>query len=219
MLYIIYSNTYSVATLYLTICLQMACLIIPSSHFFLPAALIQIIQVIHDAPDTSEYNLLDLSGMSFSGDNIPDKFKQLEDEWQQGPANPRNWSPARKWTTTAIVVFYTFVTPLASSIMTPGLPGLAIKFGITDPTVTALTLSIFLLSFAIGPLFAAPLSEVYGRVWVLHLGNLFFLGFNLGCAFSPNTTSFLLFRFLAGLAGGALHKMEERVSQRCAFPL
>ncbi|KAG1850204.1 multidrug resistance protein 4 [Suillus subalutaceus] len=141
--------------------------------------------------------------MSFSGDNIPDKFKQLEDGWQQGPANPRNWSPARKWTTTAIVVLYTFVTPLASSIMTPGLPGLAIKFGITDPTVTALTLSIFLLSFAIGLLFAAPLSEVYGRVWVLHLGNLFFLGFNLGCAFSPNTTSFLLFRFLAGLAGGA----------------
>jgi MFS family permease len=50
--------------------------------------------------------------------------------------------------------------------MAPGLPDLAIKYGITDPTVTALTLSIFLLSFAIGPLFAAPLSEVYGRVWV-----------------------------------------------------
>jgi len=36
-------------------------------------------------------------------DKIPDKFTQLEDEWQQDPANPRNWSPARKWTTTAIV--------------------------------------------------------------------------------------------------------------------
>jgi MFS family permease len=46
------------------------------------------------------------------------------------------------------------------------LPDLAIKYGITDPTITALTLSIFLLSFAIGPLFVAPLSEVYGRVWV-----------------------------------------------------
>ncbi|KAG2124939.1 major facilitator superfamily domain-containing protein [Suillus cothurnatus] len=136
-------------------------------------------------------------------DKIPDKFTQLEDEWQQDPANPRNWSPARKWTTTAIVALYTFVTPLASSIMAPGLPDLAIKYGITDPTVTALTLSIFLLSFAIGPLFAAPLSEVYGRVWVLHLANLLFLGFNLGCALSPDTASFLVFRFLAGLAGGA----------------
>lgn len=50
--------------------------------------------------------------------------------------------------------------------MAPGLPDVAIKYGITDPTVTALTLSIFVLSLAIGPLFAAPLSEVYGRVWV-----------------------------------------------------
>lgn len=87
--------------------------------------------------------------------------------------------------------------------MAPGLPDAAIKFGITNPTVIALTLSIFLLSFAIGPLFAAPLSEVYGRVWVLHLANLLFLAFNLGCALSPNTVSFIVFRFLAGLAGGA----------------
>ncbi|KAG1772835.1 multidrug resistance protein 4 [Suillus placidus] len=104
---------------------------------------------------------------------------------------------------TCQVALYSFVTPLASSIMAPGLPDLAIKYGITNPTVTALTLSIFLLSFAIGPLFAAPLSEIYGRVWVLHLSNLLFLGFNLGCAFSPNTTSFLVFRFLAGFVGSA----------------
>ncbi|KAG0709503.1 multidrug resistance protein 4 [Suillus ampliporus] len=101
------------------------------------------------------------------------------------------------------VSLYTFVSPLASSIMAPGLPDIAIKFGITDPTIIALTLSVFLLSFAIGPLFAAPLSEVYGRVWVLHIGNLFFLAFNLGCALSPNTASFVVFRFLAGLAGCA----------------
>ncbi|KAG1817689.1 major facilitator superfamily domain-containing protein [Suillus subaureus] len=94
--------------------------------------------------------------------------------------------------------------------MAPGLPELARKYGITNPTVTALTLSIFLLSFAISPLVATPLSEVYGHVIVslnqfkvLHLANLFFLGSNLGCAFSPNTTSFLVFRFLAGLATSA----------------
>jgi MFS family permease len=50
--------------------------------------------------------------------------------------------------------------------MAPGLPDVAVKFDITNPTVIALTLSIFLLTFSIGPLFAAPLSEVYGRVWV-----------------------------------------------------
>ncbi|KAG2074476.1 multidrug resistance protein 4 [Suillus decipiens] len=144
---------------------------------------------------------MDIHRGSFATD---DNLQQLEDdpEWQHDPVNPRNWSPASKWTTTAILALYTFVTPLASSIMAPSLPDLVIKYDITNPTVTALTLSIFLLSFAIGPLLTAPLSEVYGRVWVLHLANLFFLVFNLGCALSPNTVSFLVFRLLAGFVGG-----------------
>ncbi|KAH7887863.1 multidrug resistance protein 4 [Phlebopus sp. FC_14] len=137
------------------------------------------------------------------GDKLEDKAEDKQDNWEQDPINPRNWSPARKWTATAIVSFYTFVSPLASSMMAPGLPDLAVKYSITDPTLIALTLSVFLLSFAIGPLVLAPLSEMYGRVWVLHLGNLFFLFFNLGCALAPDTNSLIGFRFLAGFAGSA----------------
>ncbi|KAG2128300.1 multidrug resistance protein 4 [Suillus bovinus] len=132
-----------------------------------------------------------------------DKTNDEVHDWEHDSANPRNWPLAKKWMTTTIASLYTLVTPLASAVMAPGLPDLAAKFGITDPTVLALTLSIFILSYAIGLLFAAPLSEVYGRVWVLHLGNLFFLAFNLGCALSTNTTSLIVFRFLAGLAGSA----------------
>ncbi|KAG2348787.1 MFS general substrate transporter [Suillus weaverae] len=153
-----------------------------------------------DSNDLHLPQLINGGGQSAEVENIThDKVH----DWEHDPANPRNWTPAKKWITTTLVALYTFVTPLASSIMAPGLLDVAIKFGITDPTVVALTLSIFLLSFAIGPLFAAPLSEVYGRVWVLHLGNLFFIAFNLGCALSPNTASFIVFRFLAGLAGSA----------------
>ncbi|KAG1817711.1 multidrug resistance protein 4 [Suillus subaureus] len=163
---------------------------------------------VPDEDDVDELRLFQLHSVSAVIDDnlenkISDHLQQLEDEWQDDPVNPRNWTPVKKWTATTILALYTFVTPLASSIMAPSLPDLAIKYGITDPTVTALTLSIFLLSFAIGPLFAAPLSEVYGRVWVLHLSNLFFLVFNLGCAFAPNTSSFLAFRFLAGFVGSA----------------
>ncbi|KAJ8597731.1 multidrug resistance protein 4 [Rhizopogon salebrosus TDB-379] len=145
------------------------------------------------------------SGGAIPDDMVEDKIedKDAHDDWEHDPINPRNWSPAKKWIATTLVSMYTFVTPLASSIMAPGLPDVAIKYGITNPTVIALTLSIFLLSFAIGPLFMAPLSEMYGRAWVLHLANLFFLAFNLGCALSPNTTSFIVFRFLSGLAGSA----------------
>lgn len=56
---------------------------------------------------------------------------------------------------------------------------------------------------AIGPLFLGPLSEVYGRVIVLQLANLFFLVFNLVCGFAQTTTQLIVFRLLAGLGGSA----------------
>lgn len=120
--------------------------------------------------------------------------------WEHDPINPRNWSTARKWVATALVSLYTFVAPLGSSMMAPGLPEVALKYHITNPTILALTLSIFLLSFAIGPLFLAPLSEMYGRAWILHIGNVVYLLFNLGCALAPTTNALIAFRFLAGFA-------------------
>ena len=106
-------------------------------------------------------------------------------------------------------------------MMAPGLPDIALKYAITNSTILALTLSIFLLSFALGPLFLAPLSEMYGRVWVcptlssnislhshqvLHISNLVSLSFNLGCALAPNTGSFIVFRFLSASSVHALHR-------------
>ncbi|KAG6849851.1 hypothetical protein H0H93_004345 [Arthromyces matolae] len=126
-----------------------------------------------------------------------------EDDWEHDPNNARNWSFGRKWTAVAIVSLYTFVSPLASSMMAPGLEEVAIKYQITNSTVAALTLSIYLLSFALGPLLLAPLSEMYGRTWVLHIGNLFSLAFTIGCAFAPNAGALIGFRFLAGFSGSA----------------
>ncbi|KAJ7756796.1 multidrug resistance protein 4 [Mycena maculata] len=133
-------------------------------------------------------------------DKKTELLENFEDDWRDDPENPRNWSLRKKWVTTAIVSLYTFVPPLSSSIMAPGLPEVAAKYDITNPTVIALTLSIFLISFGIGPLILAPLSEMYGR-YVLNLGNLITIGFNIGCAFAPTTGSLLAFRFLSGFSG------------------
>ncbi|KJA13017.1 hypothetical protein HYPSUDRAFT_152044, partial [Hypholoma sublateritium FD-334 SS-4] len=135
-------------------------------------------------------------------DKVEESFENVEDDWEDDPENARNWSSLKKWTAVSIVSAYTFVSPLASSMMAPGIPQVAVKYGITNPTVIALTLSIFLLSFAIGvrseilPLILAPLSEMYGRTWVLHIANFCTLGFSLGCAFAPDTGTLIAFRFL-----------------------
>ncbi|KAF8817134.1 multidrug resistance protein 4 [Phlegmacium glaucopus] len=134
---------------------------------------------------------------------IQDVTQDLEDDWDNDPANARNWTWGQKWTAAGVLSLYTFVSPLASSTMAPGLPEIGDKYNIQSPTVVALTLSIFLLAFAIAPLILAPLSEMYGRTWVLHIGNLVTLGLNLGCAFAPSTASLIALRFLSGLSASA----------------
>ncbi len=55
---------------------------------------------------------------------------------------------------------------------------------ISNATVGALQVSIFLFSFGIGPLFLAPLSELYGRTVIVHVGNTVFVAFSIGSGFA-----------------------------------
>ncbi|CAE6453674.1 unnamed protein product, partial [Rhizoctonia solani] len=121
-----------------------------------------------------------------------DTEKGAPDNWDEDPRNPRLWPGHRKWAAAAIVSLYTLVSPLASSMIAPGLPEIAHAFHITNSTVAALTLSIFVLAYVL-----------YGRSWPLHISNIFFLVFNLACAWAPNTASLIIFRFLAGIGGSA----------------
>ncbi|KAI5119904.1 hypothetical protein M0805_003708 [Coniferiporia weirii] len=130
-------------------------------------------------------------------------LERIDNDWQHDPDNPRNWSFWRKWRMAGVVSFYTFISPVSSSMMAPALPQIMTHFGISSVTILNLTLTIFLLAYATGPLFLSPLTEVTGRKWVLHISNWAFLVFNLACAFSPNTGSLIAFRFMAGLGGSA----------------
>ena len=53
------------------------------------------------------------------------------------------------------------------------------------------------------PLLLGPLSEIYGRVPVVQLANLFYLIFNIACGASRNKGEMIAFRFLSGLGGSA----------------
>jgi MFS family permease len=136
------------------------------------------------------------------------------------PLNPKNWSMKRKWAATFVVSAFTFISPVSSSMVAPALSKVAAEFDISNETEIALVLSIFVLAYAIGPLFLVrswpiasgvvrltnfqgPLSEVYGRVRVIQLSNLFFLAWNIGCGFAQTEGQMMAFRFLSGLGGSA----------------
>ncbi len=82
----------------------------------------------------------------------------------------------------------------------PGAAALAQEFQITRASVVSLTVSIYLCGFAVGPMFIAPLSELYGRLVIYHICNSIYIGFIIGCALGTNTSMFIVFRFLAGCA-------------------
>ncbi|XXG99865.1 hypothetical protein Hte_006206 [Hypoxylon texense] len=116
------------------------------------------------------------------------------------PANPLNWSALKKGLHVAYVSLFVLYANLAATMFAPGAAELIQEFGIASSTVGAFTVTIYLLGYMFGPMFLAPLSELYGRLIIYHVCGVFFIGFTLACALSRNTGMFLAFRFLAGTA-------------------
>lgn len=86
--------------------------------------------------------------------------------------------------------------------MNPATPAIVKEFGVSRVEAT-LTLTLYTLGLAIGPVFIAPLSEVYGRKPVYVVCTAIFLVFSGGAAAADNFGTLLVCRLLAGLLGSA----------------
>ncbi|KUI54867.1 hypothetical protein VP1G_02271 [Cytospora mali] len=120
---------------------------------------------------------------------------------EHDPENPKTWKYGRKWAAVFVVSTFTLISPVSSTMTAPALDYIAAELNITTEIEKQLSLSIFILAYAIGPLLLGPLSEIYGRVIVLQLSNLFYLFFNLGCGLCHTKVQLIVFRFIAGFGG------------------
>lgn len=120
---------------------------------------------------------------------------------QHDPDMPLNFSRSRKWFITLLLSAITFMTPFASSILAPSLAALEKDYGTQDVTLGSMPVSIFLLGYAIGPLFLSPLSEIYGRNLILIAASAWFCIWLVGCALAPTLNTLIFFRFMAGVGG------------------
>nr|QFR37128.1 MFS transporter [Cyberlindnera americana] len=118
------------------------------------------------------------------------------------PENPRNWTLRRKWKSIGVASMYTFLSPFASTMLSPAVSDISADFG-NDTVIASLMVSIFILAWAIFSPLVAPLSEMYGRQRVLNVAAWFMLFFNIGCALAKNPTQMCVFRLLAGAGGCA----------------
>ncbi|RMZ85705.1 hypothetical protein DV737_g452, partial [Chaetothyriales sp. CBS 132003] len=120
----------------------------------------------------------------------------------EDPGNPFSWSKSLRWFMTVIVAFETLSVAFASSAFSGTLRELVIGFDASLELLTA-GISLFVLGFAVGPLFWAPLSEIFGRQIVFFVTFSIFTLFNAVGAAANNIASLLVFRFLAGAFGSS----------------
>ncbi|CAK7227981.1 hypothetical protein SCUCBS95973_006728 [Sporothrix curviconia] len=119
------------------------------------------------------------------------------------PAYPLNFKPRRKWLIIIFLASMTLMTPFASSVLAPGINFMDADFNNDNITIGSLAVSVYLLGYAVGPLILAGLSELYGRHIVLTVSNIFFCGWQIGCALAPSLDALIVFRVLAGIGGSA----------------
>ncbi|KAJ5648883.1 uncharacterized protein N7484_002606 [Penicillium longicatenatum] len=122
---------------------------------------------------------------------------------QDDPENPQNFASGKKWALLALISAFTLVSPLASSMFSPAVVYMGEQFGESNETILALSVSIYLIGYTCGPLFLAPLSEIYGRRIVLSSANWFFVVWQIGCALSKNIQTLIVCRLFAGVGGSA----------------
>jgi len=104
---------------------------------------------------------------------------------------------------------------LTMSIYTPVMPSVGADLGAGSDSVK-LTLTTYMLGFAVGQLFYGPLSDRYGRRPVLLVGVSFFIVTTLACSLAPSIGSLIGLRVLQGL-GAASGAVLSRALTRDAY--
>lgn len=118
------------------------------------------------------------------------------------PENPMDWPSAYKWGIVALLAAMAFtvtftcisVVPIANIIVDD------LENGAGSSEAMVLLVTIWELGEAAGPVFIAPLSELFGRYPVMNVANVLFIAFTALSALSPTTTVLIVARALTGAA-------------------
>lgn len=119
---------------------------------------------------------------------------------EDDPDNPRNWPKMRKYVNTAVVALMSILSPLASSMFTPGIEDIAKGLNTTPETVIGCTTG-FVVTLGIGPLFLAPMSEIFGRRKLYLICFTIFTLLQIPTALSPNIETLIAMRTISGFFG------------------
>ncbi|KAG8529355.1 uncharacterized protein KY384_005991 [Bacidia gigantensis] len=129
----------------------------------------------------------------------------FEVDWAENdPGNPINWSSRYKATATALVAWSTLVVVVYSTSYTSGLYGMMKDFQIDSEPVVTLGITTYLVGLAIGSMFLAPLSEMYGRKPIYVIAMSLFTLLIIPCGLATSLPEVIVVRFIGSLAGASM---------------
>lgn len=118
------------------------------------------------------------------------------------PYRSVNWAFSKKAITTVLYGFTAMATTFASSVYSPAVQDIADEFHVSTE-VSTLGISLLLVGMGLGPLIWAPLSEVYGRKFVVLIPFFIFGCFTFGGGAAKDFQTLMICRFFSGLFGSA----------------
>ncbi|KAM4057654.1 major facilitator superfamily protein [Hirsutella rhossiliensis] len=116
---------------------------------------------------------------------------------------PYDYENSTKWGITATIAFATIAAPLGSAIFYPALPALSKELNVS-PTITNLTVAMYMISMSIFPLWWSSFPEQFGRRSIYLISFSLFVVFSVLCAVSTNISMLIVFRVLTGGASASV---------------
>lgn len=130
-----------------------------------------------------------------------DKSKIVEFDPNGDSDNPLDWPAKFRWSIVLLMAFMAFTVTFTCIGIVPMARQIVVELeGEQDRSASVLFVTIWELGEAAGPLFIAPLSEVFGRYPVYNVCNVMFIGGILITALSQDVHLLIFSRFLTGCA-------------------
>ncbi|KAI8628603.1 major facilitator superfamily transporter [Xylariaceae sp. FL1651] len=117
--------------------------------------------------------------------------------------NPFLFPAWYKWSITALKAIAVLAVAFVSTAYSAAIGEIVDEFHITSPEIAISGISFFVLGFAIGPIFWAPLGEMYGRQITFFVSYAALTALNAATCGAQNVATLAVLRFLAGAFGSS----------------
>src|SRR2546422_4790934 len=112
----------------------------------------------------------------------------------------------------AVLAMLAATGTLATNILLPSLPQMAVSLNVTSAAVTS-AITIFLAVFAVGQLVVGPISDRYGRPWPVLVGFAIFFAGSIWCALATDLPGLLTGRVIQAAGACATSVLARAIAR------